>query len=188
MKRFALFLTLLIALPTAHAKNSTTVSTHHKKHVTVLRHNHTMHDKVHAKKSTRTHAIPETMADDKILRILTHYNVPVSDHKALIKAINASAAKHNIRKELIVAIIARESGFKRRAVSSRGARGLMQIMALHKVKRPFDIQTNVDKGAEILATYIESSKTLNAALARYGNSRIYVAQLRATLTALHKIS
>jgi len=64
--------------------------------------------------------------------------------------IAAAAERHGVPEELVIAIIAVESRFDTRAVSRRGARGLMQLMpstaAALGVRDPFDPEENIDGG------------------------------------------
>lgn len=65
-------------------------------------------------------------------------------------AIDAAAAKHHVDANLVRSIIKVESNFNPRAVSRKGAMGLMQLMPstardLH-VTNPFDVAQNVDGG------------------------------------------
>lgn len=90
-----------------------------------------------------------------------------------LKSVVATASdKHLIDADLIDSVIRAESGFNPRAVSPKGARGLMQLMpgtaAKLGVQDSFDAQSNVDGGTrylrELLARY---NGDLAKALAAY---------------------
>jgi soluble lytic murein transglycosylase-like protein len=101
------------------------------------------------------------------------------------KAINDAAQRHGVDANLVRAIVQIESGFNPRAVSRKGAIGLMQLMPTTarslKVDNPFDPAQNVDAGVRHLKGLLESYKgdiplslaAYNAgegAVARSGNS------------------
>ena len=73
------------------------------------------------------------------------------------EAIFAAARRHGLNPELIAAVARVESAFDPRAVSSKGARGLMQLMPATGRRfglRPhelFDPEKNLDAGARYLA-------------------------------------
>jgi soluble lytic murein transglycosylase-like protein len=86
--------------------------------------------------------------------------------------IRAAAEKHGLEEALLTAVIAAESNFDPRAVSRKGARGLMQLMpetaADYGVADSFDPAQNIDGGAcylkDLLARY---DGDLRLALAAY---------------------
>ena len=73
------------------------------------------------------------------------------------------AARHGVPADLVVAVIEAESANNPRAVSRRGARGLMQLMPRTAktlgVDDPFDPRENIEAGV----------KHLRAMMARFGN-------------------
>ena len=104
----------------------------------------------------------------------------IPDHQKrieLLKMIHHEAKHAGLQPELVLAVIEVESNFDRWAISSAGARGLMQIMPfwLDELNRPddnlFDIATNLRFGCTILRHYLDREKGgLSRALARYNGS------------------
>lgn len=79
--------------------------------------------------------------------------------------------------ELILGVIAVESGFDRFALSSAGAIGLMQVMPFWKEElgspedNLLDIETNIRYGCAIIRHYLDRQQRLDRALAAYNGSR-----------------
>ncbi len=95
----------------------------------------------------------------------------------LLKNVHYEATRADLSPELILAIIDTESNFEKYAISSVGARGLMQIMPfwLNEIGRPdddlFDIKTNIRMGCTILKHYLNKEDgNLSRALGRYNGS------------------
>src|SRR5256886_14151990 len=84
----------------------------------------------------------------------------------------AAAARHALAPELVEAVIRVESNFEPRAVSSKGARGLMQLMPktarLLGVRNVFDARQNIEGGARHLRNLVDLyNGNLTLALAAY---------------------
>ncbi|HEX22047.1 MAG TPA: lytic transglycosylase domain-containing protein [Chromatiales bacterium] len=95
----------------------------------------------------------------------------------LLKNIHYEANKAGLHPELVLAVINVESNFNRWAISSAGARGLMQIMPFWLKEIPeagdnlFDMRTNLRFGCTILKHYLDREKgDFTRALARYNGS------------------
>jgi len=106
-------------------------------------------------------------------------NPPASGKPASIESLIQQAAKtHGIDEALLAAVVAVESGYKPRAVSRKGAGGLMQLMpATAKelaVTDRFDPAQNIDAGARYLRqlldqhgdSYVNALAAYNAGMGR----------------------
>lgn len=96
---------------------------------------------------------------------------------ALLRDVHAAAHKAGLSPQLVLALIQVESGFKRFALSSAGAEGLMQIMPFwrQEIGEPddnlFKRRTNLRYGCTILAYYLKLEHgDRSRALARYNGS------------------
>jgi hypothetical protein len=73
--------------------------------------------------------------------------------------VRAAAARHGVPESLVAAVISVESEYNPRAISRRGARGLMQLMpttaAMLGVRDAFDPAQNVDAGARHLRDLLD---------------------------------
>jgi soluble lytic murein transglycosylase-like protein len=95
----------------------------------------------------------------------------------ILRHVHQEAVRASLQPELVLALIQVESNFDRFAISSAGARGLMQIMPfwLDEIGRPgdnlFHIPTNLRFGCTILRIYLDREKgNVHRALARYNGS------------------
>ena len=82
-----------------------------------------------------------------------------ADYGAYSQEIAEAAARYAVPERLIWAVIRVESGFDRRAVSRKGARGLMQLMpetaAILGVRDSFNPRENIHAGARHLRALME---------------------------------
>ena len=91
---------------------------------------------------------------------------------SLTETIREAAQRHGVPEQLVSAVIRVESGFNTRAVSRKGARGLMQLMpgtaAILGVRDSFDPAENIDGGVRHLRGLLDRySNNLPLALAAY---------------------
>lgn len=96
---------------------------------------------------------------------------------SLLRSVHREAKRAKLPPELVLALIQVESGFQKYAISSAGARGLMQVMPFWRkeIGRPddnmFDVDTNLRYGCTILKFYLDKENgDTNRALARYNGS------------------
>jgi len=96
----------------------------------------------------------------------------------LLKQVHYEAHRAGLSPELVLAVIEVESNFNPFAISSAGARGLMQVMPfwLKEIGKPgdslFRVHTNLRYGCTILKYYLDKERgNLFHALARYNGSR-----------------
>lgn len=84
---------------------------------------------------------------------------PAPAPRSLSDVVNSASDAHNIDPDLINSVIHAESGFNPRAVSPKGARGLMQLMPKTAsdlgVKNSFDPNANVDGGTRYLQELLQ---------------------------------
>ena len=114
---------------------------------------------------------------DMALRLERRVEDP-DERLEILQYVHQEAQRVNLEPELVLAVIDIESAFDRFAVSSAGARGLMQVMPfwLDELEEPegtnlFNIDTNLRMGCTILRYYLDMEKgDLTRALARYNGS------------------
>jgi len=99
-------------------------------------------------------------------RVVTKTAAPYRD------LIRAAAARHGLAPELVESVIRVESNFEARAVSPKGARGLMQLMpataAKLGVRNVFDVGQNIEGGVSHLRHLVDRyGGNLALALAAY---------------------
>jgi len=93
------------------------------------------------------------------------------------------AARHGVRADLVAAVIEAESSRNPRAVSRRGARGLMQLMPKTAkrlgVDDPFDPRANIEAGVKHLRAMIDIfGNDLPRVLAAYNAGEVAVIKHR----------
>jgi len=100
---------------------------------------------------------------------LTRALSKVTSSPAIQRAVMAAAAATGLPPELINSVIATESGGNTRALSPKGAAGLMQMMPSHGLgNRAFNPQTNVMAGSKFLASLLQRyNGDVGLALAAY---------------------
>ncbi len=104
-------------------------------------------------------------------------DIPADERVFILKTVHQEASHAGLAPELVLSVMQVESNFDRFALSSAGARGLMQVMPfwLDELNQPdddlFDIRTNIRFGCTILKHYLDREKGNHArALARYNGS------------------
>jgi soluble lytic murein transglycosylase-like protein len=111
----------------------------------------------------------------------------------ILKLVHYEASRANLEPELVLALINVESNFDRFAISSAGARGLMQVMPfwLDEIgisdQNLFKIRTNLRMGCTILRYYVDMEPyDLGRALARYNGSLGRTVYPNKVINALHR--
>ena len=100
---------------------------------------------------------------------------------AIDSHIRAAAQRYGLSEQLVTAVITVESGFNPRAVSPKGARGLMQLMPATAsqlgVRNAFDPAENIDGGVRHLRGLMERfENNLPLVLAAYNAGEAVVTQ------------
>jgi soluble lytic murein transglycosylase-like protein len=146
-------------------------------------------DAVNSSDSFKDRFDAEVWMSDMSRRLESRIKDP-QERLTILKMVHYEATRAGLDPELVLALINVESNFDRFAISSAGARGLMQIMPfwLNEIGRPddnlFNISTNLRFGCTILGIYLKREKgNMYQALARYNGSvgkrwypdRVYIA-------------
>ena len=116
-------------------------------------------------------ARPQTTAQIKVPAAITGRHIS-SGNAAIDSLVYEAAARHGLDPCLIFSIMRQESGFNRRAISVKGASGLMQLMpataARFGVRDIFDPQENIFGGVRYLRWLLDRfSGDVRLALAGY---------------------
>lgn len=81
-----------------------------------------------------------------------------NDETRINSAVDKYSKEYGVDKKLVLAIIKQESNFNSNAVSSAGAKGLMQLMDFnvsdYGITDPFDIEQNVEGGVKHIKGYL----------------------------------
>ena len=117
-------------------------------------------------------ALPASMPEGTTGRAAAMLLPPAVSAKLLTPIIREAARRHGVPVDLLTAVIAVESGFDERAVSGKGAKGLMQLMPdtarRFGVKDIFAADQNLRAGAAYLRTLMNQfPEDLHLALAAY---------------------
>ncbi len=95
------------------------------------------------------------------------------------------AREHHLDPALIHAVISVESGYNPRAVSHKGAMGLMQLMpgtaSLYGIDDPFDPVANIRGGVRYLRALMQRFRNISLALAAYNAGPEVVVRYRNTI-------
>jgi soluble lytic murein transglycosylase-like protein len=107
--------------------------------------------------------------------------LPQGETGPYLQEIDEAARRHGVPVKLVSAVIRAESGFNARAVSRKGARGLMQLMpataSMLGVQNSFDPRQNIEGGVRHLRMLIDRFPgNLPLALAAYNAGERAVAQ------------
>jgi hypothetical protein len=105
---------------------------------------------------------------------------PLTDKTPFERVIRAAAEKYGMDPDLIHCVIAVESNFNPKAISSKKASGLMQLLpqtaAQYGVKNIFDPEENVNAGTRYLKELLAKYHDLTLALAAYNAGPVRVDQ------------
>jgi soluble lytic murein transglycosylase-like protein len=112
-------------------------------------------------------------------RLPRRHQPTYAERRDFLYTVRYEAQRAGLEPELVLALIQVESGFRRYAVSSAGARGYMQVMPFWtdvigdgNAAALFDMVTNIRYGCVILRHYLDIEKgNLFMALGRYNGSR-----------------
>ncbi len=99
-----------------------------------------------------------------------HYPALITN-KSILACIKTTGQRYKLDPALLYAVIEQESGFKAKAVSPKGAMGMMQLMPdtarQWGLQHPFDPAANINAGARHLRWLFDKLSNLQLALAAY---------------------
>jgi len=127
-------------------------------------------------KSANTVDFEQQVWEQDIRRVIQHWVPNEQEAQSIARWVYFYSVRFELSPELMLGLISVESRFDHFAVSSVGARGLMQVMPFWKKElgsesdNLFEIETNIRYGSAILRHYIDRYKTLERALAAYNGS------------------
>ena len=127
-------------------------------------------------------------------RLPKRHKPSYAERRDFLTTVRYEAQRAGLEPELVLGLIQVESGFRRHAVSSAGARGYMQVMPFWaqvigdgNPSALFDMLTNIRYGCVILRHYLDIEKgNLFLALGRYNGSRGRDAYPNAVLAAWNR--
>jgi len=106
---------------------------------------------------------------EEIIRL--NKNISREKARRILREIWKRAREYSLSPDLIVAVIRIESAFNPRAVSDKGALGLMQVMPqYHPLPAgwdPFNIETNIAWGCAVLGNYMRKTDDRRWAVRAY---------------------
>ncbi len=129
---------------------------------------------------------PTTKIRNKAKISLILMSVPIASFAAneqdFASDINKASIEYRLPVALLIEIIKQESSFNKKAVSSAGAKGLMQLMdktaKRYGVQDSFDPAQNIDAGARYLRGLIDRYNSARLALAAYNAGEAAVDQYK----------
>jgi len=81
-----------------------------------------------------------------------------TDMDKIYNSVDKYSSQYGVDRNLILAIIKQESNFNPNAISSAGAKGLMQLMDFNSeaygVENPYDIDENINAGVKHIKSYL----------------------------------
>ena len=127
--------------------------------------------------SSFTNKEEESIWINSMKKNLKRFSRNVDDEDSLLKAVHYEATRAGLDPVLVLGLMQVESGFKKYAYSSVGARGYMQVMPFwvdligKKDHNLFHLRTNLRYGCTILRHYLDIEKgNMSRALGRYNGS------------------
>ena len=144
----------------------------------------------------RSSFLNAAMADDWMTEMSRRLvkRIPDEDsRREFLHSVHYEATRAGLDPQLVLGLIQVESGFKKYAVSSAGARGFMQVMPFwvkligREDDNLFHLRTNLRYGCTILRHYLDIEKgDLYRALGRYNGSLGQAQYPNLVLGAWHK--
>lgn len=118
-------------------------------------------------------------SSDHLRRHASRHKADHLDRVEFLEALYYESKRAGLEPALVLGLVQVESGFRKFAISSAGARGYMQVMPFWArligdgdASRLFHLQTNLRFGCVILRHYLNAERgNLFLALGRYNGSR-----------------